>query len=161
MTKFIQLHALTVYAPSNLNRDDTGRPKTAKFGGAERLRISSQALKRAIRTSANFRDRLAGNLGERTTRVGDWLRDEFVKSGFDLAKATAVAKTLSAVVGTLDTSKPEPTVQNKELFFMAPGEKFALAEMVSQISKDPNLRQNSRVMPAKSTLKMRILKRMR
>ncbi|WKW51479.1 type I-E CRISPR-associated protein Cas7/Cse4/CasC [Rhodomicrobium lacus] len=139
MTKFIQLHALTVYAPSNLNRDDTGRPKTAKFGGAERLRISSQALKRAIRTSANFRERLAGNLGERTTRVGDWLRDEFVKSGFDLAKATAVAKTLSAVVGTLDTSKPEPTVQNKELFFMAPGEKFALAEMVSQISKDPEL----------------------
>jgi len=30
MTKFLQLHALTVYAPSNLNRDDTGRPKTAK-----------------------------------------------------------------------------------------------------------------------------------
>jgi CRISPR system Cascade subunit CasC len=40
MTRFIQIHALTVYAPSNLNRDDTGRPKTAKFGGFERLRIS-------------------------------------------------------------------------------------------------------------------------
>ena len=41
MTTFIQLHLLTAYPPSNLNRDDLGRPKTAIVGGAERLRISS------------------------------------------------------------------------------------------------------------------------
>ena len=70
MTRFIQLHALTVYAPSNLNRDDSGRPKTAKFGGVERLRISSQALKRALRTSPAFQKRLNGHLGERTARAG-------------------------------------------------------------------------------------------
>lgn len=139
MTKFIQLHALTVYAPSNLNRDDTGRPKTAKFGGAERLRISSQALKRAIRTSAGFKERLKGHIGERTARVGDWLRDEFVKSGFELPNAIAVSKTLSAIVGTLDATKPEPAVRNKELFFMAPEERFALATMVSEIAANSEL----------------------
>ncbi len=47
MTTFIQLHLLTAYPPSNLNRDDLGRPKTAIVGGAERLRISSQSLHRA------------------------------------------------------------------------------------------------------------------
>ncbi len=51
MSQFIQLHILTSYAPSNLNRDDLGRPKTAIMGGFERLRISSQSLKRHWRTS--------------------------------------------------------------------------------------------------------------
>ena len=43
MTQFIQLHLLTSYAPSNLNRDDMGQPKTAKLGGVTRLRISSSS----------------------------------------------------------------------------------------------------------------------
>ncbi len=47
MTTFIQLHLLTAYAPANLNRDESGRPKTAFMGGVERLRVSSQSLKRA------------------------------------------------------------------------------------------------------------------
>ena len=45
MSHFVQLHLLTFYPPSNLNRDDTGRPKSAVIGGVERLRISSQAIK--------------------------------------------------------------------------------------------------------------------
>ena len=47
----VELHSLTAHAPANLNRDDLGRPKTAMYGGVERARISSQALKRSIRTS--------------------------------------------------------------------------------------------------------------
>jgi len=43
MGNFIQLHLLTSYPPSNLNRDDLGRPKTAIMGGKTRLRISSQS----------------------------------------------------------------------------------------------------------------------
>ena len=54
MTTFLQLHLLTAYPASNLNRDDTGSPKSMKFGGVERLRVSSQSLKRAIRTSNIF-----------------------------------------------------------------------------------------------------------
>jgi CRISPR system Cascade subunit CasC len=54
MTTFLQLHLLTAYPPSNLNRDDTGRPKSVIFGGTPRLRVSSQSLKRAWRTSDVF-----------------------------------------------------------------------------------------------------------
>ncbi|WP_197488574.1 type I-E CRISPR-associated protein Cas7/Cse4/CasC, partial [Methylomonas koyamae] len=45
MSRFIQLHLLTAYPPANLNRDDQGSPKTAKMGGYDRLRVSSQCLK--------------------------------------------------------------------------------------------------------------------
>ncbi len=45
----LELHILQNFAPSNLNRDDTGSPKTCEFGGYRRARISSQAIKRAIR----------------------------------------------------------------------------------------------------------------
>ena len=70
MTDFLQLHLLTAYGPSNLNRDDTGRPKSVVFGGVPRLRISSQSLKRAWRTSDVFAARLDGHLAARTQRLG-------------------------------------------------------------------------------------------
>ena len=66
MTQFIQIHLLTAYPAANLNRDDTGSPKTVVFGGATRLRISSQSLKRAWRTSDIFKQELDGHIGVRT-----------------------------------------------------------------------------------------------
>lgn len=69
MSIFLQLHVLTTYAASNLNRDDTGRPKTLMFGGADRLRISSQSLKRALRTSDVFADAVGGGPGLTTGHV--------------------------------------------------------------------------------------------
>lgn len=79
MSRFIQLHGLKCYPPSNLNRDDTGRPKTAFMGGVERLRISSQALKRAIRTSDIFARGAGSALGLDTPN-------------FDAARASASAR---------------------------------------------------------------------
>ena len=52
-----------------------GRPKTAVIGGAERQRISSQSLKRAVRTSALFEERLAGHVGQRTQQLGKVVLD--------------------------------------------------------------------------------------
>lgn len=45
----IELHMIQNFAPSNLNRDDTGAPKDCDFGGVRRARISSQCIKRAMR----------------------------------------------------------------------------------------------------------------
>lgn len=71
MTEFIQLHILASYPPSNLNRDDLGRPKTAIMGGTQRLRISSQSLKRAWRQSEFLQSALAGHIGIRTKEMGN------------------------------------------------------------------------------------------
>jgi CRISPR system Cascade subunit CasC len=49
MKKFVEIHVLQNFAPSNLNRDDTGAPKDAIFGGIRRARVSSQCQKRAVR----------------------------------------------------------------------------------------------------------------
>ncbi len=46
---FVELHMIQNFAPSNLNRDDTGSPKECEFGGYRRARVSSQCLKRAVR----------------------------------------------------------------------------------------------------------------
>lgn len=49
MKILIEIHALQNFVPSNLNRDDTGSPKDAFFGGTLRARVSSQCSKRAVR----------------------------------------------------------------------------------------------------------------
>jgi CRISPR system Cascade subunit CasC len=49
--RFIQIHFLTSYPASLINRDDAGLAKRIPFGGAVRTRISSQCLKRHWRTA--------------------------------------------------------------------------------------------------------------
>jgi CRISPR system Cascade subunit CasC len=51
---YVELHAIQSFALPNLNRDDTGAPKTLTYGGVRRARISSQCLKRAMRKSPDF-----------------------------------------------------------------------------------------------------------
>lgn len=70
-SRFIQLHILTSYPAANLNRDDTGRPKTMVMGNTQRLRVSSQSLKRAWRTSDAFKAALDGHIGKRTKELGE------------------------------------------------------------------------------------------
>jgi CRISPR system Cascade subunit CasC len=49
MSTFVDIHVIQTVPSSNINRDDTGRPKTGVFGGFARARVSSQAWKRATR----------------------------------------------------------------------------------------------------------------
>ncbi|MBM4026282.1 MAG: type I-E CRISPR-associated protein Cas7/Cse4/CasC [Planctomycetes bacterium] len=60
----IEVHLIQNFAPSNLNRDDTGQPKSATFGGFRRARISSQCTKRSARQL--WRQGESGMVGERT-----------------------------------------------------------------------------------------------
>ena len=57
---FLDIHAIQVLPPSNVNRDDTGSPKTARYGGVVRARVSSQSWKKAMRDYLKeFGDNLA------------------------------------------------------------------------------------------------------
>ena len=95
MSRFIQLHLLTSYPPANLNRDDLGRPKTAVVGGTERLRISSQSLKRAWRTSEVFESAMAGHVGKRTKELGPTLQKKLLDGGIADKKATDWARKIT------------------------------------------------------------------
>ena len=97
MSNFIQLHTLTSYGPSNLNRDDQGRPKSVSLGGANRLRLSSQCLKRAWRTSDVFAGFVGEHLGIRTRRIGDEVIAHLTAKQVAEKKAKEIAKTISGL----------------------------------------------------------------
>lgn len=84
MTTFLQLHLLTAYPPACLNRDDLNRPKTAVMGGVPRLRVSSQSLKRAWRTSDTFQEAVTGQTGIRSKELGRLIRNALM-SGIALS----------------------------------------------------------------------------
>ena len=65
----LELHIIQSFAPSNLNRDDTGSPKDCEFGGVRRARISSQCWKRAMRLSFAASGLPAENRSERSRKI--------------------------------------------------------------------------------------------
>lgn len=78
----IELHLLQNFAPSNLNRDDTGAPKDCTFGGKRRARISSQCIKRNIRRHDAFISTVQahqGDVGVRTQRLLERIVQELVQ----------------------------------------------------------------------------------
>lgn len=91
----IELHILQNHAPSNLNRDDTGSPKSAVFGGVPRARISSQCIKRSIRRSAEFRAALDGHLANRTRRLPEEVRRRLEERGYTTELADLAARKAS------------------------------------------------------------------
>ena len=104
MSQFLQLHLLTAYPPANLNRDDVGRPKTAVVGGVTRLRVSSQSLKRAWRTSSLFRDALAGAMGTRTKQAGKEVLETLLASGVEQAQAQKIVEQVASQLGKVEES---------------------------------------------------------
>ncbi len=99
MSRFIQLHLLTAYPPANLNRDDQGSPKTAKMGGYDRLRVSSQCLKRAWRTSELFNECFIGNMGQRTKLFGLEIYKNMVRIGIAHNNAVEWATAIAGIFG--------------------------------------------------------------
>jgi CRISPR system Cascade subunit CasC len=85
MKTIVEIHALQNFAPSNLNRDDTGAPKDALFGGTRRARVSSQCAKRAIRQffDGQVEQGLlsSDDLARRSKRVLDAVTDALVAKG--------------------------------------------------------------------------------
>ena len=134
MSRFLQLHILTFYPPSNLNRDDTGRPKTAVIGGTTRLRVSSQSLKRAWRTSDVFGTALAGHLASRTQRLGEMLQADLVEAGIGPDKAKAAARTVAEVFGKLKPDTDQNPTRIEQLAFISPSEREAALDFARRIA---------------------------
>ena len=102
MKTIVEVHALQNFAPSNLNRDDTGAPKDAFFGGTRRARVSSQCLKRSIRqhfaSLVEQKVLATDDVAVRTKRVLEALTKSLVAQGHDEAEAEKKARlTLAAM----------------------------------------------------------------
>lgn len=88
MSTYIDIHIIQNLPPSCVNRDDSGSPKSAVYGGVRRLRVSSQSWKRATRLY--FNDLLdADDVGVRTKRVVEVLAEAIAKDAPELAENAA------------------------------------------------------------------------
>ena len=92
MSTYVDIHIIQSLPPSCVNRDDSGSPKSAVYGGVRRLRVSSQSWKRATRLY--FNDLLdAKDVGVRTKRVVEVLAERITEDAPELAgDAAALAE---------------------------------------------------------------------
>lgn len=140
MKQYLQIHLLTSYPPANLNRDDMGRPKTAVIGGTTRLRISSQSLKRAWRTSDVFQQQLGtigigGDTGLRTKRFGEIVYERLVEGGIKEKSAAEWARAIAGCFGANKKEKEEfpNNLHIEQLAFISPEEQRAVFELVDAL----------------------------
>ncbi len=134
MSRFIQLHLLTSYPPSNLNRDDTGRPKVALMGGKNRLRISSQSQKFAWRNSEVFQTSLEGKLGRRTKQQGIEIYRALLAGGIEEKNAREWAKNIAEQFGKLKSDKKKENDEDlhiEQLANFSPDELKAIAALTA------------------------------
>ena len=109
---FVNFHVLISHSPSCLNRDDMNMQKTAIFGGRTRVRISSQSLKRAMRTSDYYLKALgtpsirSRDLGLLTARFVERLKDRFEPEL--IGKALAVLSGKEGIAGGEDADAVAP-----------------------------------------------------
>lgn len=134
MTTFIQLHLLTAYAPSNLNRDDSGRPKTAKMGGFDRLRVSSQSLKRAWRVSEHFAEAMNGHIGVRTRLIGkEYVYDPMIAADINEKIAKSAAEKIASQFGK---PKKENTLEIEQVVHLSNHETDLIKKLVAKLIAD-------------------------
>src|SRR5262249_32070337 len=125
----LELHILQNFAPSNLNRDDTGSPKVYEFGGHPRARISSQCFKRAVRQAFD-KEKLIdeANLASRTKRLVDEITKRLKDSGKAEDEARRVVENI--LNGVKLTVKDDGKTQY--LLFLGADEINAIAGLCSQ-----------------------------
>lgn len=131
---YLDVHVLQTVPPSCVNRDDTGSPKTAIYGGTTRARVSSQAWKRAIRQM--FREEIFPPqiLGARTKRVIGMVEEEILALQPD-ANAKKLAQNVLEMAGVKFKKKTKDSGEDAEaeaLFFMSAGQAKALARIAVQ-----------------------------
>ena len=130
---FIELHLLQNFVPANLNRDDTGNPKDTEFGGQRRARISSQCLKRTIRTNDIFANTTKMSNGDRTKKMAQALAEEIKASGKTETVEEAMPVAIAVVAAyyskkeKMDSQEPEKT---SYLVYISKSEIAALTQTV-------------------------------
>ena len=147
---YIDIHILQSVPPSNINRDDTGSPKTARFGGVTRARVSSQAWKKATRDL--FPELLdEQKIGQRTKHAVDLIAERIRQKKADIAEvdATKMAgealgatgiKVTNAETGYLLFLSPQQADELANLSFEARESGVKLDQKVAKEVLDPKKR---------------------
>lgn len=149
---YIDIHALQTVPPSCINRDDTGSPKTAIYGGATRARVSSQAWKRAMRLM--FQECFdPQQLGQRTKRGAELVAACLEAQGYqgDCLKGAVKALELAGI-------KTNKESQTDALLFLSYGQANALAGLA--VADESDKQQYKEALKAHPSVDMSLFGRM-
>jgi CRISPR system Cascade subunit CasC len=143
MSFFIETHIIQNIAPGNLNRDDTGAPKDAIFGGFRRARLSSQAQKRPVRKNFEDHEILRGALGVRTARLDRLLKASLHENG--IVRADRFNEIVKLALKKKKKDKDKDNKSDKDeseaeklsyLMFLAPDEVAKFTSLIGKYSDD-------------------------
>lgn len=131
---YFDVHVLQTVPPSCVNRDDTGSPKTAIYGGVNRARVSSQSWKRAMRIE--FKKLFEPDqIGYRTKNIKSLLVEQMGK--IDTTKNLDDLEKLAETA--LKETKIKSSGDKKDvLFFISSKQVKALAEIALEYDADDN-----------------------
>lgn len=137
MSTRVEFHILQSFAPSNLNRDDTGSPKDGIFGGVRRARISSQALKRAMRLHMRDGGLIPAHAGATRSKRLVSLLEERLKGRVEPGVVREAATNVLAQVGSQKKIQAKASKDGGEpiteyLLFVGEAELEAIAEVVAE-----------------------------
>ena len=128
---YVDFHVLQTVPPSCINRDDTGSPKTAIYGGVTRARVSSQAWKHAMRQAFVEESLLdEEDVGKRTKKVTELVEKEIAALAPEKDAAKLAKKTLDNA-GIKNDEKG-----TKALFFISQAKIKALAQLAVEECAD-------------------------
>ena len=131
---YLDIHILQTVPPSCVNRDDTGSPKTARYGGVTRARVSSQAWKRAVRLM--FRDMFSKDeVGIRTKRVVELVKERITALKPDAEKPEKLAADALSNAGV---KLAKDNAGTDALFFLSAAQASALAKLTVAGENDKN-----------------------
>lgn len=142
----MDIHILQTVPPSCINRDDTGSPKTAVYGGVTRARVSSQAWKKAVRDM--FKANVIGQkfeMGIRTKSLLKLVTEKIMEKNTDIEEANASSFAMDTInkaskkpiittkskskKNKNDDSEEEEGSGNEALFFITPKQIDSIAEL--------------------------------
>lgn len=160
--RFIQLHMLVSYPPSNPNRDDLGQPKTAIMGGTQRSRISSQSLKRAWRTSETWKNE-GLKIGTRTRELFlnkdfglyDMMVDKFGEENAEKFIAKILGKFTEVTTVKLKEDDPQykkfngKKIVTKQPIHFSDSEVDRIKSLVAELEKEPTDEQLENILDSK------------
>lgn len=124
---YMDIHVLQTLPPSNINRDETGSPKTALYGGVDRARVSSQAWKRAMREYFLAHSD-ESQLGVRTLKLGEFIAKKMMELEPTLSLEDALKKVEKGLKPT--EFKLSKTYELKALMFIGHTQATELARLL-------------------------------
>lgn len=141
---YVDVHVLQTVPPSCVNRDDTGSPKTAVYGGVTRARVSSQSWKRAMRRmfEVDFQNE---QKGIRTQKLVETLKNEILSICPDKKDVEKYAKTALEAVDFKIKKDNDGKEVLEALFFISENQIKAVAKIAADTATLSDLKKKKEV----------------